>query len=240
MEIKARSKDNYIILDLSGRIDINSANLVEAVGQCLRDGYNEMLLNFEDVDFIDYMGISAIVLAYKEVVNSNGRIKLINIPAHLKGLFSMTALDRTIDIYADEDSALNSFKEDRAIENIKKMQLRRRFKRLPIDIKIELINKTDQGLCAVKLDTLNLSAIGAYIYGCDKFKLGDEVILKFKLSPKQEEMELQAKVVWLSDKQIQPHIHPGIAVEFTHFSGASQEKLLEFIERNLSFLSTND
>jgi Tfp pilus assembly protein PilZ len=155
-------------------------------------------------------------------------------------MFFVTALDRTIDIYADEDSALNSFKEDRVIENIKKMQLRRRFKRLPIDIKIELRNKTDQGLCAVKVDTLNLSAIGAYIYGCDKFKLGDEVILKFKLPPKQEEMELQAKVVWLSDKQIQPHIHPGIAVEFTHLSGVSQEKLLEFIERNLSFLSTND
>ncbi|MFH1128944.1 MAG: anti-sigma factor antagonist [Candidatus Omnitrophota bacterium] len=240
MEIKARSKDNYIILDLSGRIDVNSANLVEAVGQCLRDGYNEMLLNFEDVDFIDYMGISAIVLAYKEVVNNNGRIKFTSIPAHLKGMFFVTALDRTIDIYADEDSALNSFKEDRVIENIKKMQLRRRFKRLPIDIKIELRNKTDQGLCAVKVDTLNLSAIGAYIYGPDKFKLGDEVILKFKLPPKQEEMELQAKVVWLSDKQIQPHIHPGIAVEFTHLSGVSQEKLLEFIERNLSFLSTND
>lgn len=240
MEIKARSKDNYVILDLSGRIDVNSANLVEAVGQCLRDGYNEMLLNFEDVDFIDYMGISAIVLAYKEVVNNNGRIKFTNIPAHLKGLFSVTALDRTIDIYVDEDLALNSFKEDRVIENIKKMQLRRRFKRLPIDIKIELRNKTDQGLSAVKVDILNLSAIGAYIYGPDKFKLGDEVILRFKLPPKQEEMELQAKVVWLSDKQIQPHIHPGIAVEFTHLSGVSQEKLLEFIERNLASLSTND
>lgn len=240
MEIKARSRDNFIILDLSGRIDVNSANLVEAVGQCLRDGYNEMLLNFEDVDFIDYMGISAIVLAYKEVINNNGRIKFTNIPAHLKGLFCVTALDRTIDIYADEDSAIDSFKEDKVIENIKKMQLRRRFKRLPIDIKIELRDKTDRAVCAVKVDTLNLSAIGAYIYGCDKFKLGDEVVLKFKLPPKQEEMELQAKVVWLSDKQIQPQIHPGMAVEFTHLSGAIQEKLLEFIERNLSFLSSND
>jgi len=37
--------------------------------------------------------------------------------------------------------AINSFKEDKVIENIKKMQLRRRFKRLPIDIKIELNQK---------------------------------------------------------------------------------------------------
>ncbi|MCU0651549.1 MAG: anti-sigma factor antagonist [Candidatus Omnitrophica bacterium] len=240
MEIRARSKDNLVILDLSGRIDVNSANLIEAIGQCLRDGYSDILCNFEEIEFIDYMGISAIVLAYKEVINNSGRIKFTNIPAHLKNLFSVTGLDRSIDIYAEEDLAVNSFKEDKVIENIQKMQLRRRFKRLPIDIKIELKNKYATPAHCLKMDILNLSAIGAYIYGCDQFKLGDEVILKFKLPPLQEEMEIEAKVVWLSDKQVQPHIHPGIAVEFSHMPAATQSKLLEFIERNLSFMSSGD
>jgi len=240
MEIRARSKDSLVILDLSGRIDVNSANLIEAIGQCLRDGYSDILCNFEEIEFIDYMGISAIVLAYKEVVNNNGRIKFTNIPAHLKNLFSVTGLDRSIDIYAEEDLAVNSFKEDKVIENIKKMQLRRRFKRLPIDIKIELKNKYESSASCLKVDILNLSAVGAYIYGCDKFKLGDEVILKFKLPPRQEEMEIAAKVVWLSDKQVQLHIHPGIAVEFSQMPAATQNKLLEFIERNLSFMSSGD
>ena len=43
MNIRARQKDNIVILDLSGRIDVDSANLVEAVAQCLRDGYNDIL-----------------------------------------------------------------------------------------------------------------------------------------------------------------------------------------------------
>lgn len=240
MEIRARQKDSVVILDLTGRIDVNSANLVEAVGQILRDGYTDILCNFEDVDFIDYMGISAIVLAYKEVVNSRGRIKFAGIPAHLRNLFAVTGIDKTIDIYAQEDLALNCFKEDKVIEDIKKMQLRRRFKRLPIEMHIEMKNKYDRAATCFKVDILNLSAIGAYIYGCDKFKLGDEVILKFKLPPKQEEFELEAKVVWLSDKQVQHHIHPGMAVEFSYLSGPVQEKLVEFIERNLSFTSTNE
>jgi len=240
MEIKAHSRDNVLVLDLSGRIDVNSANLIEAVGQCIHDGYRDILCNLEEVDFIDYMGISAIVLAYKEVINNSGRMKFCAIPAHLKNLFSVTGLDRTIDIYADEDSAVISFREEKAIENIKKMQLRRRFKRLPIDIKIELSDKSGKGLGCFKVDILNLSAIGAYIYGCDKFKLGDNVTLKFKLPPKQEEMEIEAKIVWLSDKQVQPHIHPGMAVEFSHIPGPVQQKLLEFIERNLSFMSSGD
>jgi len=240
MDIRARSKDSVIILDLSGRVDADSANLIESIGQCLRDGYSDILCNFEEIEFIDYLGISALVLAYKEVTNANGRIKFTNIPAHLKNLFSVTGLDRTIEIFSSEELALASFKEDKAIENIKKMQLRRRFKRLPIDIKIELKNKYDRSQTCLKVDILNLSAIGAYIYGCDKFNLGDEVILKFKLPPKNEEMLLGAKVVWLSDKQAQLHIHPGIAVEFVHIPTDVQEKLLEFIERNLTFTSTND
>ena len=240
MEIRARVAGNIVIIDLSGRIDANSANLVEAVGQCIRDGYCDVLLNFEDIEYIDYLGISAIALAYKEVINSNGRMKFTNIPAHLINLFSIVGLDRVIEIYATEDLAIDSFKEDRVIENIKKMQLRRRFKRLPIDIKVELKNKYEKGPACLKVDMLNLSGVGAYIYGCDKFKLGDEVIIKFKLLPKNEEMELEAKVVWLSDKQIQLHLHPGMGVEFQHIAASVQEKLLEFIERNLSFMSTDD
>ncbi len=232
----ARQKGNIIVLDLCGRIDVDSANLVEVTGQCIRDGYCDVLCNFEAVDFIDYMGISVITIAYKEVINNNGRMKFVNIPAHLKGLFSITGLDRVIDIYAMEDLAINSFKEDKIIENIKKLQLRRRFKRLPVGIKIELKVKDDRSAACLKGDLLNLSAIGAYIYGCDKFKLQDEIILKIKLPPKLQELELQARVVWLSDKQIQPHSHPGMGIEFHNIEPDIQQKLIEFIERNLSFM----
>jgi len=238
MEIKARQRDNIVILDLSGRIDVDSANLVEVAGQCIRDGYKDILCNFEEVEGIDYMGISAIVIAYKEVINNQGRMKFVNIPAHLKGMFSVSGLDRVIDIYATEDLAINSFNEDRIIEEIKKMQLRRRFKRLPLDIKIELKYKYDKSPVCLKADILNLSAVGAFIFGCEHFNLGDEVILRLKLPPKQEEIELEAKVVWLPDKQIQPHFHPGIGVEFSNIPSPVQQRLLEFIERNLSFMSS--
>jgi anti-anti-sigma factor len=239
MEIRARQKDNLIILDLSGRVDIDSANLVEVVGQCIRDGCNDILCNLEEVDFMDYMGISAVVIAYKEVINNHGRMKFANVPAHLKGVFSISGLDRVVEIYATEELAINSFKEDKIIENIKKMQLRRRFKRLPIDIKIELKAKYDKSPTCLKVDILNLSAVGAFIFGCDKFKLGDEVILKLKLPPKSEEIELEAKVVWLPDKQIQLHFHPGMGVEFCNIPAPLQQRLLEFIERNLSFMPTD-
>ena len=235
LEIKLRQFGNCIILDLCGRIDVDSANLVEVVGQCVRDGYLDILCNLEDIQAVDYMGISVVVIAYKEMTNHNGRMKFVNIPVHLRDVFTVSGLDRVMEIYASEDVALNSFKEDKVIEDIKKMQLRRRFKRLPIDLKIELKSKQDSSLECLKVEILNLSAIGAFIFGCGKFKLKDEVILKMKLAPKPEELELEARVVWVPDKRVQPHEYPGIGVEFSNISAANQQKLIEFIDRNISF-----
>lgn len=240
MEIKARRSGNIIILDLVGKIDVNAANFIEAVGQCIHEGYTDILCNFEEVDFIDYMGISVMVIAYKEILNNNGRMKFVAVPVHLRNIFSVAGLDRSIEMYPTEDLAINSLKEDKIIDNIKKLQLRRRFKRLPVDIKVEVYPKYNKKATCLKLEILNLSAIGAYIYGCSKFNLGDEVIIRLKLAPKQEELELDAKVVWLPDKQVQPHAYPGMGVEFYNISKHLQEKLIEFVERNLSFMSTDD
>ncbi len=240
MEIKARQKEGIVILDLEGRIDVNAANLVESVGACIRDGYNDILLNFEEVEFVDYLGVSVLVIAYKEVVNSHGRMKLLNVPAHIRGILAIAGIDRVIEIYTSEELALNSFKEDKIIEKIKKMQLRRRFKRLPLDIKIELRAKYEKSPACLKLDVVNLSAVGAFIFGCENFKLGDAVLLKMKLPPKDEELELEAKIVWLADKQVQPHAYPGIGVEFSNIPPVIQQKLLEYIERNLSLMPTDE
>jgi stage II sporulation protein AA (anti-sigma F factor antagonist) len=239
LEIKLRQYGSCIILDLCGRIDVDSANLVEVVGQCVRDGYPDILCNLEEVTAIDYMGVSVVVIAYKEVVNYHGRMKFTNIPAQLRSVFAVSGMDRVVEIYASEELALNSFKEDKIIEEIKRMQLRRRFKRLPVDLKIELKSKSSASPECLKADILNLSAVGAFIFGCGKFKLHDEVILKMKLAPKQEELQLDGRVVWVPDKDVQRHEYPGIGVEFYDITADSQQKLIEFIDRNLSSIPSD-
>ncbi len=239
MHIRARKKQDVIILDLSGRIDVDSANFVEAVGQCVHEGYPDVLCNFEDVESIDYMGISVIVIAYKEVINNGGRMRFFNVPSHLKGPLSVAGLDRTIETFASEEAALNSFREDAIIENIKKMQLRRRFKRLPLDIKIEIRPRSPENAAACSVEMLNLSAVGCFLFGCGKFKLGDEVMVRLRLPPDTGELNLAAKVVWVTDKQVQRPFHPGLGLSFEDISSGDQQKIVAFIDRNLSFMSTD-
>lgn len=234
MEIKAKKVNNVIILELAGKIDADSANFIEIVGQCAHDGYTDILCNLESVDFIDYTGISAIMIAYKEIVNYKGRMKFTHIPAHLKKIFSIAGLDQIMEIYPTEELALNSFEEDQILEKISKLQLRRRFKRLPLGIKIEVRLKNDKKYPVFKGSLLNLSGIGAYIYGDQSFKIADELIINLKMPPKDTEINIDARVVWLPDKQIQHQIYPGMGVIFHKISSSDQQKILEFVEKNIS------
>ena len=45
---------------------------------------------------------------------------------------------------------------------------------------------------------------------------------------------MDARVVWIPDKQIQPHAYPGMGLKFTNTPTDIQQRLVEFIERNLS------
>lgn len=239
MEISVRRKYGVVILDLSGRIDIDSAIFVETVGYLLRNGEYDILCNMEEVDFIDYTGISVIAVAYKEVTNSNGRMKFANVPAHLRGIFVVSGLERSFEIYPSEEIGISSFREDRIIEKIKNRPLRRRFKRLPIRISAEYRPLAGKDTEFLKGEILDLSAVGAYILG-KRLPLGETVSIKMNLSPRPGIIELEAKVVWLSDKKIQPHYHPGMGVAFTNLSSSAQKKILEFIDRNIAFTTTNN
>ncbi len=239
MDVRFRKKDRIVILDLVGSFDENCASFIESIGRCLKDGYQDLLCNFEEVTGVDYMGISGIVIAYKEVVNNHARMKFVNVPVHLMNLFVISGLDKTIDILPTEELALNAFKEDRNIEHIKKLKLRRRFKRLPIDIKVELKDKFVDNHSCFKVSVINLSALGCYIYGCNKFKLGDSVLVNINID-KDIILALDAKVVWIADKEVQNLIHPGMGVAFDNISNSDQQKLISFIEKNLANIASKD
>lgn len=237
MEIQARKIKNVIILDLIGRIDIDSALFIEIIGQCLRDGYTDILCNFENIQSIDYVGVSAIAIANHEVSSHHGKIKFINVSEQARRLFNITGLDQTLEIYSCESEALENFKKDKITEKINKMKWRRRFKRLHLDLSIEIKPRYSSGSVTQKGEILNLSAVGAYIYGCSQFKLGDDLVIKIKLPhPFKEDLTLNARVVWLPEKNLQHPIYPGIGVEFHPITSQNQQKIIDYIERNLSHL----
>ena len=234
MKIKIRESNGIYILDLEGNIDINASNFVESVGWVLINKSKDILCNFSDVNLVDYVGISIIAVAYKNVLNHNGRMKFYNVPSHVQKIFSIVGLDKVLESYATEEQAINSFAEEKIMSQIMKKKLRRRFKRVPSNIIIEYKPKFSVKDMFFKGKIVNLSADGVFIFTKHLFSIGDLLTVRIYILPKPGVLELDAKVIWAADKQLQPHVSPGMGLEFYNITPEMQEKIMKFVEKHLT------
>jgi len=231
LEIRKRFFKNIAVLYIAHNININSAALIEETGRLLKDGVQKILCNFANVNIVDYNGLSIIAVAYKNAVNQNGAIKFCGVPAHIKALFKSARLDTVFEIYADEESALKSFELSTKVD---RLTLRRRFKRIDIGIpvKYRVDPSSDSGLSRGK--ALNISGEGLFIFSKRTFPARTRLSVEMSIDKTQKPLALTGGVIWLADRELQPHSYPGMGVEFINMGKRSQEKLIEFIDKNLT------
>lgn len=82
--------------------ELNSLVLVE--------NRNQILLNFEGVEFMSSAALNKLISLNNKVKQAEGRLKLCNLRAEIKEVFTITKLDRVFDIRKAELDALEAFK----------------------------------------------------------------------------------------------------------------------------------
>lgn len=115
MEIHAREKDDVVIFDIEGEIrrsDVTDVTLHQLVKDQLDVGKRNILLNFTDVEFIDSFGVGEILASYISTHNLGGKLKIAKISKKLYLVFQVTMLTKVLDIFDEEELALNSFMGD--------------------------------------------------------------------------------------------------------------------------------
>lgn len=234
MKIGVRQQDDIVILDLEGSIDINASDFIETVGWALVQRTKNILCNFEGVNLIDYVGISLIAVAYKNVLNHKGKMKLYNVPSHVRKLFSIVGLDKVFSYYNNEEQAILSFKEEEIFSQILEQRLRRRFKRIPLMSVIEYKQKFSPRDIYFKGKIVNLSAIGTFIIAEKMFSIGEILSTRLHLLPSPGILEVDVRVIWVADEEIQPMESPGMGMEFYNIAPRQQEQIIEFVEKHLT------
>lgn len=115
MEINAREKNDIIIFDIRGEIrrsDITDVTLHQLVKDQLDLGRRHILLNFKDVKFIDSFGVGEILASYISTHNLGGKLKIAKISKKLFLIFQVTMLTKVLEIFDDENIAIESFLKD--------------------------------------------------------------------------------------------------------------------------------
>jgi anti-sigma B factor antagonist len=111
MKIVERQVEDVVILDLHGKILIGEGDdaLRDAVNRVVDSGKTKILLNLEDVPYVDSAGLGEIVRCYTTVSRKNGKLKLINLTKKIKDLLSITKLLTVFETYESEPEAVKSF-----------------------------------------------------------------------------------------------------------------------------------
>ncbi len=121
LEIQKEVKNNIVILSLganksgntvTGDVELDVDNnylLIEAVEEELSKGKSKLILQLKNVSYVDSSGLGAIFDSYKQVVEKDGQLKILNPNIDVKRVLDITKISKKIDIFNNEEEALKSF-----------------------------------------------------------------------------------------------------------------------------------
>jgi len=115
MNIQKREQNGIVIFDIEGEIkrsDVTDVTLHQLVKEQLEAGQKHILLNFQKVDFIDSFGVGEILASYISTHNLGGKLKIARISKKLFLVFQITMLTKVLEIFDEENKAIESFLED--------------------------------------------------------------------------------------------------------------------------------
>lgn len=111
LQITTRHEGDVTIVDMTGRITLGegSTALREMMRAMSEKGYKKIVLNLQDVGYIDSSGLGELVKAYTTVRGCGGHLKLVSVSPRVHDLLEMTKLHLVLEIEPDEAAALKAF-----------------------------------------------------------------------------------------------------------------------------------
>jgi anti-sigma B factor antagonist len=104
------------VLDLEGRLTFTAgAELSRRIQALLMGGATQLVLNLEDVSYVDSAGLGAVVEAFTAVRQKAARLTLLSPTERTRHLLEITGLARIIETFDSQAAALASYENVDAI-----------------------------------------------------------------------------------------------------------------------------
>lgn len=107
MEVKLKTKSGVLLVELQEEIDLFHANKLKLYfNKIFESAHRKIVLNFQDVTYIDSSGIGALLNIFKETKKRDIRIYFTNIHGSVKKVIELTKLDDYFPILRTEEEAI--------------------------------------------------------------------------------------------------------------------------------------
>jgi anti-sigma B factor antagonist len=97
------------VLDVQGEITgFAEEVLMDAYNQASQNGVKNIILNFNELDYMNSSGIGLLVTLLIRIQRQKQRLLAYGLNEHYQQIFELTRLDEAIGLYTDEAEALTS------------------------------------------------------------------------------------------------------------------------------------
>lgn len=105
--MSSSERNGWMVLSLSGEIDIATAPRVrERMHSLLAEGHERLVVDLDDVGFLDSTGLGVLVGILKRVRTQGGELRLVCSQPRIVKVFEITRLDSAFAIFDTIDGAV--------------------------------------------------------------------------------------------------------------------------------------
>lgn len=87
----------------------NSGELKSQMLSLFEEGKTNIVVDLEEVRFVDSSGLGSLVSGFKNASARNGNLKLCGLQPQVKSMFELTRLHRVFEIYQNVEETMESF-----------------------------------------------------------------------------------------------------------------------------------
>ena len=113
LQAYTRIDSGVAVIELEGRVTLGegSSLMRDAILDALAKGYKNILLDLENVSYIDSAGLGELVGCDAFADAKGANIKLVHLQKKVKGLLQITKLITIFETFEDENLAVKSFQQ---------------------------------------------------------------------------------------------------------------------------------
>lgn len=111
VKLTTRQVGDVTVIDAAGRITLGegASQFRDTIRDLAAKGDKKILLNLNEVNYIDSSGIGEMVSGFTTVTNHGGQLKLLGLSKRVKDLLQITKLYTVFEVFDDEAAAVRSF-----------------------------------------------------------------------------------------------------------------------------------
>jgi len=114
LKLDHHSKDGIEIVDVEGEIDVYTApRLRELLIELVNNGFHQLIVNMEKVEFLDSTGLGVLVGGLKRVRAHDGSLDLVCTQERILKIFRITGLTKVFGIHDTVDAAIAARKSEK-------------------------------------------------------------------------------------------------------------------------------